>query len=339
MMPVRLNTSIGWHAETVRRWGSERKRLVLVSVTAAVAVAVGLALTVPLGLRRDATRTAVGLSQHPTTLAPSTPAAATNSPTPSSSPGLPTPDHVVVLVLENHGYSDVIGTSAAPYLTSLAAQGANLTRAYATTHPSQPNYLALFAGSTLGVTDDSCPHTFAGANLGSALIHAGRTFAGYSDGMPHDGYTGCSAGAYARKHNPWVNFSNVPPSANLTFASFPGDYSSLPSLSFVVPNLDNDMHDGSVADADRWVREHLGGYAQWATTHNSLLVVTFDEAGDSDPSNRIPTVFYGQSIRPGRYAESVDQYRLLATLLALYRLPPIGTAAQRPPITDIWTMD
>jgi acid phosphatase len=313
----------------VQRWGFGRKRL----AGTAVAIAIGLAATACTG----------GSPQAKPSAAPSSAAASTPGATPSSTPnatpartGLPAPDHVVVVVLENHGYADVIGNTAAPYLNSLAGQGANLTRASAVTHPSEPNYLALFAGSTLGVTDDSCPHSFSGPNLGAALLQAGLTFAGYSEGMPYDGYKGCSVGAYARKHNPWVNFTNVPASSNLTFARFPADYTSLPSLSFVVPNLNDDMHDGSVAAADTWVHDHLGRYAQWAATHNSLLVVTFDEASDSYPSNRIATVFYGQSVRPGRYAESVDSYRLLATLLALYRLPPIGTAADRTPVTDIW---
>src|SRR5262249_11245821 len=79
------------------------------------------------------------------------------------------------------------------------------TRAFAETHPSQPNYLALFSGSTQGVTDDSCPHTFAADNLARALLDAGRTFTGYSEGLPSPGYSGCSSGSYARKHNPWAD--------------------------------------------------------------------------------------------------------------------------------------
>ena len=71
--------------------------------------------------------------------------------------GLPRPDHVVVVIEENHGYSQIIGSSSAPYINSLAKQGASFTQSFAVTHPSEPNYLALFSGSTQGVTDDSCP--------------------------------------------------------------------------------------------------------------------------------------------------------------------------------------
>src|SRR4051794_7892969 len=180
---------------------------------------------------------------------------------------LPMPDHVVVVIEENHSYGEIVGSGQAPYINSLRAAGANFTQSYAITHPSEPNYLALFSGSTQGVTDDSCPHTFGTANLGSELIMNSLSFTGYSESMPYDGYTGCSSGPYARKHNPWVDFSNVPASSNLTLAAFPSDYSQLPTVSFVVPNLDNDMHDGTVAEGDTWLRNHFDGYAQWARTH------------------------------------------------------------------------
>ena len=64
--------------------------------------------------------------------------------------GVPRPDHVVIVIEENHSYSEIIGSSAAPYINSLAAQGALFTQSHATTHPSQPNYLHLFSGSNQG---------------------------------------------------------------------------------------------------------------------------------------------------------------------------------------------
>src|SRR5256884_1592307 len=150
---------------------------------------------------------------------------------------LPAYDHIVVVIEENHSYSEVIGNANAPYITSLANGGAKMTQSFAVTHPSEPNYLALYSGSTQGLTDDSCPHTFTGNNLGHQLIAAGLTFIGYSESMPSDGYTGCTSGRYARKHNPWVNFSNVSAASNLKFSPFPTNFASLPTLSFVVPNL------------------------------------------------------------------------------------------------------
>ena len=104
-------------------------------------------------------------------------------------------------------------------------------------HPSEPNYLALFSGSTQNVTDDSCPQTFSTENLGHELAVAGFSFGGFSEDMPTAGFTGCTSGNYARKHNPWADFTNVPASANITFASFPSNYVTLPTVSFVAPNL------------------------------------------------------------------------------------------------------
>jgi acid phosphatase len=243
---------------------------------------------------------------------------------------------VVVVVEENRSYSDVIGRSSAPYVNSLAAGGALFTRSFAITHPSEPNYLALFSGSTHGLTDDSCPHTYAAANLGSQLIGAGLSFRGYSESMPSAGYTGCGSGGYARKHNPWVNFpGSVPAADNLPLGAFPSNYGSLPTVSFVIPNLNDDMHDGSVASGDSWLKAHLAGYAQWAKTHNSLLIVTFDE-DDRSAGNQITTVFYGQPVRPGRYSERISHYHVLRTVEEAYGLPGIGSSAAASPITGVW---
>ena len=63
------------------------------------------------------------------------------------------------------------------------------TASYAVTHPSEPNYLALFSGSTQGVTDDSCPQTFSTENLGHELGVAGlllrRVLRGHADRRLH----------------------------------------------------------------------------------------------------------------------------------------------------------
>jgi hypothetical protein len=115
---------------------------------------------------------------------------------------LPLPTHIVVVVEENHGYSQIIGSSQVPYINTLATEGASFTNSHAITHPSEPNYLAFFSGSTQGITDDSCPHTFSAANLGSELIAAKKTFIGYSEGLPSTGSTVCTSGEYARKHAP-----------------------------------------------------------------------------------------------------------------------------------------
>jgi len=253
---------------------------------------------------------------------------------PTSVPAVrsPRPDHVVIVMLENKDEGDALRQG--PYLASLAASGASLTDMHAETHPSQPNYLALFSGGTQGVDDDSCPHTFAAGNLASELTAAGYTFAGYSEDLPATGFAGCVAGGYARKHSPWTNFRAVPASANQPLSAMPTDYAALPTVSFLIPNLCHDMHDCSVATGDAWARDHLDGYVRWAREHNSVLLVTFDE-DDNHSDNRILTFFTGGPIKPGRYAQPVDHYGVLATLEDWYGLPRLGQAATAAPITGI----
>ena len=222
-----------------------------------------------------------------------------------SVPGaVPRPDHVMVVVFENEDATAVFGASSAPYLTTLAASGAAFTEAHGVAHPSQPNYVALFSGSTHGVTDDACPQSLAGPNLATGLQSAGRTFTGYSEDLPGAGYTGCSAGSYARKHNPWADFADVPAAANQPLSALPQDYGALPTVAVVVPNLCHDMHSCPIATGDAWARQHLAPYVTWAATHNSLLIV--------------------------------DHYNVLRTLEDMYGLPALGASGAAQPLAGIW---
>jgi hypothetical protein len=247
---------------------------------------------------------------------------------------LPTPAHVVVVVEETYSYDEVVGNRSAPYINWLANNGALMTQSFAITHPSQPNYFALFAGSTFGLSDDCPVDLGAIPNLGAELLAAGYTFMGFSEDLPSAGSATCTSGKYVRRHVPWVNFSNVPAANSVPFSSFPSDYASLPTVSFVIPNLDNDMHDGTIAEGDAWLYNNLSAYAAWAKANNSLLVVTWDEAENSD-SNHIPTIFYGANVRTGMHSEPVSHYNVLSTLEEFYGLEKIG-AATAPAITDIW---
>jgi hypothetical protein len=249
---------------------------------------------------------------------------------------VPAFDHIVLVMFENKKYSSINGSSSAPYFTTLASQSAKFTNSFAITHPSQPNYVALFSGATQGVTDDSCPANLgAKANLGRQLLDAGKTFKGYSEAMPSDGYTGCSSGTYRRKHNSWADFSNVPAASNVRFSGFPSDFTQLPTVSFVTPDMCNDMHDCSIGTGDTWLKKNLDAYAQWAKTHNSLLITTFDE--DSGTSvNQIFTSFTGAGVKVGSYSESINHYTVLRTIEAAYGLPGIGNAASKSPILDVW---
>jgi len=279
---------------------------------------------------------AVGVLAHP-----SPAAAARTSALAGTEPAagtLPNPSHVVVVMEENHSFSDIIGSSSAPYINSLANSGALMTASFAVTHPSEPNYLALFAGSTFGLSSDKCPVSEGGAaNLGSELLAAGDTFVGYSESLPKAGSTVCTSGEYARKHAPWVNFSNVPGADSVPFTQFPGstNFASLPTLSFVIPNLLDDMHDGTIAQGDSWLKSKLSAYATWAASNNSLLIVTWDE-DDSSQGNQIPTIVVGAHVKAGQYSEKINHYNVLRTLEQIYGLTPTGNAAGATAITDIW---
>src|SRR4051812_12074875 len=101
-------------------------------------------------------------------------------------PSIPTPDHVVIVMEENHAYNEIIGSSSAPYINGLAAQGALMTNSFAIEHPSEPNYLDIFSGSNQGITRDGVnnPGSLSSANLGQELLARGFTWGAYIEGFP-----------------------------------------------------------------------------------------------------------------------------------------------------------
>lgn len=217
-------------------------------------------------------------------------------------------DHIVIVVEENKDFEQILGDQApAPYLRQLASEGAVFDHMFGEEHFSEGNYFWLFSGSNHNVGFfDQVPskathpdYPFTASNLGEQLIKKGLSFKGYSESLSMIGYTGvvgpenCAKDAciYARKHVPWISFANVPngttieTSSNLRFADFPTDFDKLPTVAFVIPNLLNDMHNGasakSIPAGDAWLKQHLDAYYQWAKSHNSLLIVTFDENDDT----------------------------------------------------------
>lgn len=266
-----------------------------------------------------------------------------------SASALPTPDHVVVVVEEDHSYSQILGPSFPgiesfptvlpnpltedPYIRQLASLGASMTNMVSVSHPNGITYQALFSGM-IPKPDYIPPQPYTQPNIASELIAAGDTFGGYSESLPKTGYTGGDSGLYARQHNAWVDFGNVPQSDNLPFSKFSRNYSKLPTVSYVIPNADDNMHSGSVSNADNWLRQNLSGYAQWLWKHNSMLVVTWDESHTS--SDQIPTFFLGPMVTAGNYSQSVTQANLLSTLEGMYGLAPTGRSASAPPISNIF---
>lgn len=289
---------------------------------------------------------------------------------------LPVYDHVVIVVEENKDYDQIIDNPSAPYLNfTLREQGANFTQMYGEEHNSEGNYFWLFSGSNQIVgfkdvvpSEKNHPHyPFKTPNLGKALIDKGLSFKGYAEDLPAIGSTvekvnKDGATIYARKHVSWISFANVPngntvaTSSNLRFADFPTEpakFGSLPTVAFVIPNLDNDMHNGkpkqSIPVGDLWLKKNLDAYFQWAKKHNSLLIVSFDESDNKsyylgltnpfvhprdqfkrDLQNHIPTIFAGAHIQPGDYhqGKGITHVNILRTLEAMYGLPKSG--AQQP---------
>lgn len=247
------------------------------------------------------------------------------------------PAHVVIVVLENHSYAEVLGGTRAPYLRQLAAAGTTFTRFSAIGHPSQPNYFALFAGSTHGVGSTPCPRGFRGPDLGSSLRSHGYSFAGYAEGLPRVGSTVCHAdgrNGYVLRHAPWTSFTDLPPSASRSMRDFPADPAALPTVSFVIPDLADDMHNGTVARSDGWLRRHLAGYVGWARSHNSLLVITTDE-DDRTEHNRIPTLIVGDHVPTATDAQHLTLYSLLRFIEDSYGLPRLGHSATAVPIRGL----
>lgn len=254
---------------------------------------------------------------------------------PARAGALTRPAHVVVVIEENHTLAQIVGSGDAPYLASVARAGALFTHAYGVTHPSQPNYLALLAGLT-NDNGDGCPARGVpvdAPNLASELLAAGFTFAAYSEALPAPGFMGCAAGTYARKHAPWTHFSNIPQRLHQPLGALTS-FDALPTVAFIVPDVDDDMHDGTVKEGDDWAEAHLTPLLRWAAAHDTLVVFTWDEG--YDPDNSIPTMFVGPMIRAGRYPERIDHYRVLRTLEDMYGLAPTGKAAQVAPIADVW---
>jgi len=249
-----------------------------------------------------------------------------------------------MVIMENRSFGQIVGNPSAPFINSLVndVSTATMTQSHGLTHPSQPNYIMLFSGSSQGVTTNNLPAPlpFSTINLGSSLIQSGKSFIGYSEDLPSVGYTGEVYGSYARKHNPWVNWqgtglNGIPAISNKPFSDFPSDYSQLPAFSIVVPNQNNDMHDGTIATGDAWLQSHLAGYIQWCRQHNSLFILTFDE-DDGSSNNRILTLFTGANVQGGNYAQTITHYNVLRTLEELYQLPYAGASNDSTAIQDIW---
>jgi hypothetical protein len=71
--------------------------------------------------------------------------------------GVPHLDHVFVIMMENHGYNQIIGNPSAPFMNQYAKRVNLATNYFAVAHPSLTNYLEVVGGSNFGVLNDNSP--------------------------------------------------------------------------------------------------------------------------------------------------------------------------------------
>lgn len=228
---------------------------------------------------------------------------------------------------ENHGYSSVIGSSAMPYLNQLANQYGLATQYYADTHPSIGNYFMLTTGQII-TNDDSYTGTVNADNLVRHIVAAGKTWKSYAEDLPNVGYTDGDSGAYSEHHNPFSYFSDVRGSAQannlVPFSQFANDMGAgkLPDFSFVVPNLDDDAHDGTLSQADTWLKQNIDPVLTSSQFQNGgVLIIVFDEAEDSDSSHgggRVVAIVAGPSAKTAFQSSNFYQHEDLLKTITNY---------------------
>jgi acid phosphatase len=258
---------------------------------------------------------------------------------PSTPPGMtvavPASDHVFVVMLENHGYGQIIGNPSMPYLNSLATQHALATSYFADAHPSIPNYFMLTTGK-IQTLDDNFAGTIPDDNVVRALAGAGKTWKAYIESLPSVGYLGPNSGPYLKRHNPFSYLTDVTGStaqaANMVlFSQLPADLVAGPLANFVyiLPNSQNDGHDCPagltactdaqvLANTDSWLQTNIDPIVKSANFGNSVLVITWDESLNTDFTNgggQVATVLVGPHVKTGFRSVTMYQHQSLLRLV------------------------
>ena len=272
-------------------------------------------------------------------LAASVELAAALAPRPAAAQTVPRMDHVIIVVMENHSYDQV---RTLPYTSTLISTYSSFSQSYGVAHPSQPNYLALWAASTLGITDDTCPppgSPFSAANLGSACQAAGVTWKSYCENLPAVGSTVCAStdNLYKRKHHPCPDFSNLNHAKECPYSQLAADVAAgtLPALSFVAPNMCDDMHDCSTTTGDTWLSNNLPAMIS-AVGPRGLVILTWDE-DDKSSGNHILTVFAGPMVKSNYVStQTITHYTVVRTICDALGLSSFANASTATPPSDVW---
>jgi phospholipase C len=246
----------------------------------------------------------------------------------------------VVIVLENRELDEVIGSGSAPYVNALARRGTLATGYHAITHPSLPNYIALLAGDPLGIESDCTECQAHGATLVDQLEHAHIGWRAYMEGMPSPCYSGASAGGYAKKHDPFMYFSQIAGSPArcrrvVPLTALAGDLrrGALPAFAWITPNLCDDGHDCANSSTDRFLA-HLVPYLLRGLGPHGVLAVVWDE-GTTDSGccglaagGRVALILAGPRVRAGyRLSTPADHYSLLRLIEDSFGLSRMRGAA------------
>jgi len=268
---------------------------------------------------------------------------------PGSGNTLPTPDHVIVVVLENHSFSQVIGSPSMPYLNSLANAHSLATNYFGDVHPSIGNYFMLTTGQLESV-DDNFTGTVSDDNIVRALNGAGKSWKAYMESIPSAGYLGGNSGTYLKHHDPFSYFSDVVSNsaraANIVpFTQLQADMAAntLPNFAFIAPNSVDDAHDcpgqastcpdsAKLATADTWLKTNIDPLINSPAFANSVFIITWDEGDLTDLTNvggQVATVLVGTHVKAGFRSTTFYQHqntlRLVLDLLKVGDRP--GTSA------------
>lgn len=267
----------------------------------------------------------------------------------SASTGQSTSSHVFLVVEENHSFTEVIGNSSMPYFNSLASKYGLATQYFANGHPSIPNYFVLTTGLT-ETFDDNFTGTISDDNVVRELVKVGKTWKCYAESLPSPGYLGEDSGLYLRHHNPFTYLSDVQndssQAANIVpFTEFATDLSNnaLPQYSFIVPNIMDDAHNGTLAEADAWLQTNIAPLIASSTFQSGgLLVITFDEGDESDASHgggQVATLIISSAGKQAYQSTTFYQHqsvlRLMLAESGVTTFP--GMAATAPDMMEFFT--
>lgn len=241
--------------------------------------------------------------------------------------------HVVWVVMENHGYGSVIGSSQAPYTNQLANTYGLATNYFALSHPSLPNYIALTSGGTQGVTDDSGPSTYP-LNVPSIFSQLpGGLSRSLQESMPSNCLK-ADSGQYVLHHNPMPYYTNLGTDCGNFDAPFGASPDLSASFTFITPNATHDMLNGTIAQGDSFLSSYVP--ALIATPQyqagNTAIFIVWDEDENSGANNHVASIVVSPYTSAVKVSTSYNHYSLLRTAEDLLGLPALGSAASATPM-------